>query len=233
MTTKASKGPRPRKPARNGASERAVQVLKRLKKAYPAARCSLDFIEPLHLLVSTILAAQCTDERVNRVTPELFKKYKTPQDYVNAPEGELEEAIRTCGFFRQKAKSIRNACRSIVEKFGGKVPGTMEELLQLEGVGRKTANVILGECFNTPGIIVDTHCTRLAQRLGFTKQTEPAKIEQDLMKIVPEPEWTTFSHCLVFHGRAICTARAPLCSQCPVYDLCPFPRTARGKEIAR
>jgi endonuclease-3 len=216
-----------------GARQRAGKVLARLKAAYPKARCSLEFVEPLHLMISTILAAQCTDVRVNLVTPNLFNKYKTPRDYAEAPDGALEEAIRTCGFYRQKAKSIRNACRTIVERFDGKVPGTMDELLQLNGVGRKTANVILGECFKTPGIIVDTHCTRLAQRLGFTKNTDPARIEQDLMKIVPQPEWTTFSHCLVFHGRAVCNARAPRCSECPVNNLCPFPRTARGKEIAR
>ena len=227
------KGPRAPQAARGSNRERAVQVLDRLKEAYPTARCSLDFVNPLHLMVSTILAAQCTDDRVNIVTPSLFKKYKMPRDYAEAPEGEIEEAIRTCGFFRQKAKNIRNACRTIIDRFGGKVPGTMEELLQLDGVGRKTANVILGECFKTPGIIVDTHCTRLAQRLGFTKNDDPAKIEQDLMKIVPQPEWTTFSHCLVFHGRAVCNARAPRCSVCPVNELCPFPRSARGKEIER
>lgn len=212
---------------------RAAEVLKRLKAQYPDARCSLDFKRPLELLVSTILAAQCTDERVNSVTKSLFKKYRKPEDYVNAPEGELEEDIRSCGFFNQKAKSIRGACRKIIENHGGNVPGTMEELTQLDGVGRKTANVILGECFGVPGIIVDTHCTRVSNRLGFTRNSDPAKIEQDLMNIVPREEWTLFSHCMVFHGRNICVARGPKCSICPVRDLCPFPTTAEGKKAAR
>lgn len=213
--------------------ERAAKVLKRLHKRYPDATCSLDFKEPLQLLVATILAAQCTDERVNMVTKSLFKKYKKPQDYLKAPDGELEEAIHSCGFYRQKAKSIRNACRKIVEQFGGKVPGTMKELLTLDGVGRKTANVILGECFGVPGVIVDTHCTRLTNRLGFTKSDDPKKIEHDIMKLVPQSDWNIFSHCMVFHGRAICMARAPMCSQCPINDLCPFPASPQGKKIAR
>ncbi|NUM54087.1 MAG: endonuclease III [Candidatus Hydrogenedentes bacterium] len=213
--------------------ERAAQVLERLRLQYPDATCSLDFKEPLQLMIATILAAQCTDERVNIVTKSLFKRFKKPQDYLNANDGELEEAIHSCGFYRQKAKSIRSACAKIIENYGGKVPGTMEELLTLDGVGRKTANVILGECFGVPGVIVDTHCTRLTNRLGFTKSDDPKVIEQDIMKIVPRDEWNTFSHCMVFHGRAICSARAPLCSQCPVKDLCPFPSTAQGKKIAR
>lgn len=212
---------------------RAAEVLKRLRKKYPDATCSLDFKNPLQLLVATILAAQCTDERVNIVTQSLFKRYKKPQDYLNAPDGELEDAIHSCGFYRQKAKSIRNACRKIVEQFGGKVPGTMEELLTLDGVGRKTANVILGECFGVPGVIVDTHCTRLTKRLGFTKSDDPKKIEHDIMRLVPQSDWNIFSHCMVFHGRAICIARAPVCSQCPIHDLCPFPATPQGKKIAR
>ncbi|MBX7259001.1 MAG: endonuclease III [Candidatus Hydrogenedentes bacterium] len=213
--------------------ERAVEIFKRLEKDYPDAQCSLDFVDPLQLMISTILAAQCTDERVNIVTKDLFKKYRCPQDYASAPEGELEKAIHSCGFYRQKAKSIRSACRTIIERFGGKVPGTMEELLQLDGVGRKTANVILGECFNTQGIIVDTHCTRLSQRLGLTKHADPAKIEQDLMKVVPNENWTMFSHYLVFHGRAVCSARAPKCSECSVSELCPFSCSAQGKKIRR
>ena len=212
---------------------RALEVFKRLEKDYPDAQCSLDFVDPLQLMVSTILAAQCTDERVNIVTKDLFKKYKTPQDFAGAPEGELEKAIHSCGFYRQKAKSIRSACRTIIDRFDGKVPGTMDELLQLDGVGRKTANVILGECFNTQGVIVDTHCTRLSRRLGFTKHEDAAKIEQDLMKIVPHEHWTMFSHYLVFHGRAVCSARPPRCSECSVNELCPFPRSAQGKKIAK
>ncbi|HRK36209.1 MAG TPA: endonuclease III [Candidatus Hydrogenedentes bacterium] len=213
--------------------ERARTVLSRLQARYPDATCSLDFKEPLQLMVATILAAQCTDERVNIVTKSLFKKYRTANDYLNSPEGELEEAIHSCGFYRQKAKSIRNACKTIIEKFGGKVPGTMEELLTLDGVGRKTANVILGECFGVPGVIVDTHCTRLSNRLGFSKHDDPKKIEQDIMKILPRDDWRVYSHCMVFHGRAVCIARAPRCSECPVRDLCPFPDTTAGRKIAR
>ena len=202
--------------------ERAEEVLKRLRKTYPDARCSLDFTNPLELLVATILAAQCTDARVNKVTPALFKKYKTLQDYVDAPQEALEEAVRTCGFFRQKSKSIKKACASIVEQFGGEVPGTMEELVQLDGVGRKTANVLLGECFDTPGVVVDTHCKRVAARLGFTKHDDPTKIERDLMKIWPRESWTIFSHCLVFHGRNVCQARKPKCEACVLSELCPY-----------
>lgn len=223
----------PLKNTLEGKRARAAEVLRRLRKQYPDATCSLDFKDPLQLLVSTILAAQCTDERVNIVTKSLFKKYRRPQDYVNAPPGELEQDIRTCGFFNQKAKSIRNACKTIIERYGGKVPGTMEELLTLDGVGRKTANVILGECYGVPGVIVDTHCTRLANRLGFTKTTEAGKIEQDIMKIVPREDWNIFSHCLVFHGRAVCNARAPRCSECVVNGLCPFPATPQGRKIAK
>ncbi|HOD50966.1 MAG TPA: endonuclease III [Candidatus Hydrogenedentes bacterium] len=221
------------KMTREANRERAREVLHALARAYPDARCSLDFKDPLQLLVATILAAQCTDERVNITTPALFKRYRTAKDYVSAPDQELQEAIRSCGFYRQKAKAIKTACRTIVEHFGGKVPGTMEGLLQLDGVGRKTANVLLGECFNTPGIIVDTHCKRVSARLAFTKNGDPAKIEQDLMRIVPQERWTEFSHCLVFHGRATCQARNPKCSQCCVRELCPFPDTREGKKIAR
>lgn len=215
------------------ARERALRVYERLCVAYPDARCSLDFRSPLELLIATILAAQCTDVRVNIVTKSLFKKYRRPEDYVNAPVSELEDDIRTCGFYRNKAKSIVSACRKIIADFGGQIPGTMEELLTLDGVGRKTANVLLGECFGGQGIIVDTHCTRLARRLGFTKNSDPVKIERDLMTVWPREHWTLFSHNLVFHGRAVCSARAPKCSECPVADLCPFPRTKEGKRIAR
>ena len=213
--------------------ERAAEVLDRLMEAYPDARCSLDFKNPLQLLVATILAAQCTDARVNLITPSLFKRFKTAKDYATAADEELQKAIQSCGFFRQKAKSIKGACQTIVERFEGTVPGTMEELLQLDGVGRKTANVLLGECFATPGITVDTHCRRVNTRLGFTKNTNPDKIEQDLMRLLPEERWTKFSHCIVFHGRAICQARAPYCSRCCVRDLCPFPDSREGKKIAR
>jgi endonuclease-3 len=163
----------------------------------------------------------------------LFKHYKSAKDFANVPEGELEEAIRTCGFYRQKAKSIREACRDIVEKHGGMVPGSMEELTKLRGVGRKTANVLMAECFEPVGVIVDTHCKRLSNRLGFTKNTDPVKIEQDIMKLLPREHWRMYSHCLVFHGRAVCNARSPRCSQCVVRELCPFPETKEGKAIAK
>ena len=213
--------------------ERAKRVLERLREAYPDARCSLDFSTPLELLVATILAAQCTDARVNIVTKDLFRKYQCAKDYVNVPQEELEKDIQTCGFYRNKAKSIQKACASIIEQHGGAVPGTMEELVALDGVGRKTANVILGECFGGQGVIVDTHCGRISKRLGFTRNTDPVKIEKDLMKVWPPNHWTLFSHLMVFHGRATCIARAPRCSQCPVRDLCPFPETREGKKIAR
>lgn len=206
--------------------ERAGQVFGRLREAYPDARCSLDYRTPLQLLVATILAAQCTDARVNKVTKTLFKKYRKARDYAGAPREELEEAIRTCGFFRQKTGSIVNACTQLVRQHRGKVPGTLEDLVALEGVGRKTANVVLGECFDMPGVVVDTHVRRLAKRLRFTRQDAPAKIEQDLMKIWPRETWTLFSHCLVFHGRTVCLARKQRCAGCPISDLCPFP-TAR------
>jgi len=221
---------------------RARTVFDRLKRAYPDARCALDFTTPLELLVATILAAQCTDVRVNKVTKTLFKKYRKPEDYLAAPRHVLEEDIRTCGFFRQKAKAIVAACTKITDEFGGDVPGTMDALLAINGVGRKTANVLLGECYDTPGIIVDTHCKRVTHRLGFTKNTDPNKIERDLMKIWPQEHlsgrprtdaWTLFSHCIVFHGRAVCVARAPRCSQCPIVDRCPFPDTREGKKTAR
>lgn len=201
--------------------ERADAIFVRLREAYPDARCSLDYKTPLDLLVATILAAQCTDARVNIVTKSLFRKYRKPQDYVNAPRAELEEAVRTCGFFHQKAKSIVNACARIIDAYGGAVPETMEGLLTLDGVGRKTANVLLGECFGTAGVIVDTHCIRLSRRLGFTRSEDPVKIEQDLMKIWPRERWTLNSHYFVYHGRGVCRARDPQCAACPVGGLCP------------
>ena len=213
--------------------ERALKVFEILHRTYPDATCSLNYANPLQLLVATILAAQCTDERVNIVTKDLFRKYKKLEDYLAVPVEELQQDIRTCGFFRQKAKTIVNACRAVRDRFGGKVPGSMEELITLDGVGRKTANVLLAQCFGVPSIIVDTHCRRLSARLGFTRQTDPDKIEQDLMKVWPREVWSQFSHCIVFHGRSICQARAPKCSQCPVAQHCPFPTTAAGKKIAK
>lgn len=213
--------------------ERARLVYDRLDAAYPEAKCSLDHVDPLQLMVATVLSAQCTDVRVNVVTKTLFKEYKTVRDYVEKPREQLEKHIQSCGFYRQKAKNIISACRVIIEKHRGEVPGTLEELVELDGVGRKTANVILGTCFNVPGVVVDTHCRRLSNRLGFTRQQDPAKIEQDLMKIWDKENWSLFSHFMVFHGRAVCAARAPKCSICPINDLCPFPETREGKRIAQ
>lgn len=213
--------------------ERAKRVYARLREAYPDAECSLDFTDPLELLVATILAAQCTDERVNIVTKDLFRRFRTAQDYVDATPAELETAVQSCGFYRNKARNIQAACAAIVNEHGGAVPGTLGELVKLPGVGRKTANVILGECFETPGVVVDTHCSRVSKRLGFTKHDDPVKIERDLMKIWPEDTWTLYSHSMVFHGRRTCGARGPKCSVCCVADLCPFPGTREGKKSAK
>jgi endonuclease-3 len=202
--------------------DRVDRILPVLKATYPAAKCSLDHRSPLELLVATILSAQCTDERVNMVTPGLFKKYKTARDYAAAPDGELETAIQSTGFYRNKAKSIRAMAQSLLDKHGGKVPDTMEELVDLAGVGRKTANVVLGNAFGkNVGITVDTHVARLSHRLGLTSHTDPIKIEQDLIPIVPNADWTLWSHLLIYHGRAICTARNPKCEKCPIQADCP------------
>jgi endonuclease III len=207
--------------------DRAVRIYERLHEQYPDAGVTLDHKNPLQLLVATIMAAQCTDARVNIVTKKLFKKYKKCRDYLAVPREELAKDVMQCGFFNQKAASIQKSCEIIMREHGGKVPGTMEDLVKLPGVGRKTANVILGVCFDTPGIIVDTHVRRVSARLGLTKHTEPDKIEQDLMRVVPRENWTQFSHLLVFHGRSICVARKPKCPECPVYDLCPYPKKTR------
>ncbi len=204
--------------------ERAVLVYERLAAAYPDVCCTLDYKSPFQLLVMTILAAQCTDARVNIVCKSLFRKYKTPKDFADADQEDLEAAVRTCGFFRQKAKSIRESSRILVEQYDGAVPGSMPELLALPGVGRKIANAVLGECFGVQGVIVDTHCRRVTGRLGFTKNTDPARIEKDLLRLWPPDRLTLFSHFMVFHGRAVCMARSPRCPSCPVADLCPYPR---------
>ena len=201
---------------------RARTVLGRLAKAYPDARCALDFSSPLELLVATILSAQCTDVRVNLVTPVLFAKYRTAADYARALPGELENEIRTTGFFNAKAKSIRRAGAAIAAEHGGRVPDSMDELVKLPGVGRKTANVILGNAFGKDeGFVVDTHVGRLARRLGFTRETDPVKVELDLNAIVPKGRRTMAAHELIFHGRQICVARKPRCGLCPVNPLCP------------
>ncbi|MBI2422013.1 MAG: endonuclease III [Candidatus Hydrogenedentes bacterium] len=213
--------------------ERAREVYRRLTALYPEIRCTLDYHSPFQLLLMTSLAAQCTDARVNIVCKTLFQKYPGPADFLKVPIKQLEEDVRPCGFYRNKAKNILETCRILMEDFGGEVPQTMEELTRLAGVGRKTANVILGECFGKQGVIVDTHCTRLTNRLGFSTTQDPVKIEQQLMKVWPPEHWTLFSHFMVFHGRAVCTARAPKCSACTLADLCPFPESREGAKIAR
>lgn len=202
--------------------ERTNRIKQALQKAYPNAHCELIHSSPLELLVATILSAQCTDKRVNIVTEHLFQKYKSAADYVKTPQEELEKDIRTTGFFRNKAKNIKGACRTIVEKYGGRFPDTMETLVQLDGVGRKTANVVLSTAFGkNVGIVVDTHVIRLSSLLQLTQNTTPEKIEQDLMKLVPQTDWGLFSHLLVWHGRHRCIARRPDCEHCEIQKWCP------------
>jgi endonuclease-3 len=203
-------------------------VLGILEKTYPDAKCSLDFTNPLELLVATVLSAQCTDERVNQVTKSLFNKYRSARDYASAPLHELEEDIRSTGFFRNKAKNLKSCGTSLVDRFRGQVPRTLDELVALPGIGRKTANVILGAAFDTPGIVVDTHVSRIAQRLGLTRHQDPVKIEFDLMELVPRPRWTRFSHELIWHGRQICIARNPKCPQCPLLQHCDYGQDTLG-----
>lgn len=201
---------------------RAPEIVKRLTKAYPDAKVALHFSNPLEMLVATILSAQCTDERVNIVTRTLFKKYRKPEDYLRVPESELAADIKPTGFFNQKTKSIRGACRRIVEVYDGQVPDTMEELITLAGVARKTANIVLGNAYGSvEGIAVDTHVRRLAQRLGFSEQKDPDKIEQDLMRLIPKKRWFDFTYVLIDHGRAVCKAPTPRCEECPVSQICP------------
>jgi endonuclease-3 len=203
------------------AAQRIKKFYPILKKTYPDAKCSLDHCDALELLISTILAAQCTDERVNIVAKDIYKKYKSVQDWAKADIAEIEKDIKSTGFYRNKAKSIKNACTMIIEKFDSKVPDTMEHLLELPGVGRKTANVVLGNVYNTPGVVCDTHVIRLSRRLGLSENSDPVKLESDLMEIVPKKSWTLFSHLLVFHGRSICKARKPDCPNCPISQYCP------------
>lgn len=201
--------------------EKVKEVIKRLKKAYPSARIALNFQNPLQLLIATILSAQCTDERVNQVTAELFKKYRTAKDFASAPIEELALDIKSTGFFQQKAKYIKEACRILVEKYGGEVPKTMEELLELPGVARKTANIVLSNAYGViEGIPVDTHVSRLAQRIGLVKSKQAEKIEKELMEIVPREDWFIFPYLLQAHGRKICLAKKPKCPECFLKDLC-------------
>ena len=200
---------------------RARRIVRGLAELYPDARCALDHDGPLQLLVATILSAQCTDKRVNLVTPALFARYRTARDYAAADPRELETAIQSTGFFRNKARSIIACCQQLVAEHGGAVPATLEELVTLAGVGRKTANVVLGNAFGVPGITVDTHVGRLSRRLGLTAATDPEKVERDLMRLIPRKEWTMFSHRLIWHGRLVCHARKPACGGCALAKVCP------------
>ena len=203
-------------------AERAAEIVSLLKRMYPRAKCSLDFTNPFELLIATMLSAQSTDVRVNIVTKSLFRKYPDPETMAKASQVEMERDVRQTGFFRNKARAVIGASKAIVEKHGGKVPATMEELTALPGVGRKTANVVLGNAFKKPvGVVVDTHVTRVSGRLGLTAHSDAVKIEEDLMTLIPQKEWTSFSHRMIAHGREICVARKPKCSQCLLNELCP------------
>ncbi len=208
---------------------KAAKINSILAERYPDAKCSLDFTSPLELLVATVLSAQCTDVRVNIVTKDLFRKYRTAADYANAAQSELEQDIHSTGFYSNKAKSIIGFAKLLVSEHGGEVPRTMDELVRLPGVGRKSANVLLGNAFDTPGIVVDTHVTRVSQRLGLSNNTDAVKIEFDLMALVPRKDWTIFSHRIVFHGRGDCQARKPACDACPVAGLCDYFAAAKSK----
>ena len=201
--------------------KRAEKIYDVFKDIYGRGECTLEYKDPLQLLIATQLAAQCTDARVNLVTPALYKKYPDVYAFANADELELQNDIKSTGFFRNKAKNIIGCCRMLIKDFGGEVPQSMEELLKLPGVGRKTANLVLGDAFGIPGVVVDTHATRLSNRMGFTVNKDPYKIELDLMKIIPKENWGSFCHMLVHHGRAYCDARRPNCAECPIAEFCP------------
>ncbi|MGI8427658.1 MAG: endonuclease III [Pyrinomonadaceae bacterium] len=202
--------------------QRVRKIIRLLKRAYPDAKCSLNHSNAFELLIATILSAQCTDARVNIVTQDLFRKYRQPEDYLKVSDKELQQDIRTTGFFRNKTKSIQGTAKALTEAYGGVVPSTMDQLLELPGVARKTANVVLGNAFGIrAGVVVDTHVTRLSRRLGLTEQKSPEKIEQDLIAIVPKKDWVIFPHLFIAHGRAICKARNPLCAECVVEKVCP------------
>jgi endonuclease-3 len=213
--------------------EKIVKIIEILEKDYPDTRTALRFDNPLELLVATVLSAQCTDERVNRVTESLFQKYRSVRDYAIAELSELEEDIRPTGFFRNKAKAIKGLSGELVDRFNGEVPGNLEDLVSLPGIGRKTANLILGEAFGIPGIVVDTHVKRLVNLIGLTRKTDPQKIEFDLMEIVPKSHWTLFSNLLILHRRAICVARKPKHDQCKIVDLCDEGIRWKGNHQSR
>ena len=213
--------------------QRARKIIAVLKKDYPDAKCSLNHTSPLELLIATILSAQCTDQRVNIVTADLFRKYRSCADYLKVPTSELQEDVRTTGFFRNKTKSIQGACKMLIENYGEQVPETIEELLQLPGVARKTANVVLGNAFGiASGVVVDTHVSRLSQLLGLTANKTAEKIEGDLIELVPKKDWIDFSHLLIYHGRQVCKARKPLCEKCVVEKYCPSSRLKTGRDPA-
>jgi len=219
---KAAPRPKPARSALRPPAERAPEILARLAAAYPDARCSLDFRTPFELLVATILSAQCTDKRVNMVTPKLFATYPTPAALAAAKPEDVEELIKTTGFFRNKTKSLLGVSAALETRHGGDVPNALDQLVELPGVGRKTANVILGNAFGrNEGVVVDTHVTRVSKRLGLTTHDDPAKIEQDLVALFPREQWTMLAHYLIHHGREICEARLPKCSRCPLAELCP------------
>jgi len=212
---------------------RAQKVIDALAKLYPDAHCALEHRTPLQLLIATILSAQCTDARVNMVTPALFERYKTAKDFADADVKELERMIASTGFFRNKARNIVACCQAILAEHGGEVPNTLDVLVKLPGVGRKTANVVLGDAFGVPGITVDTHVGRLSRRLGLTVQEDPVKVEHDLMAVIPRADWTPFSHRMIFHGRQVCFARKPNCPGCTMYTLCPKVGVAPPTAVKR
>ncbi len=213
-----------------GSTEQVHAIIDELRSLYPDAKCSLNYSNPLELLVATQLSAQCTDVRVNIVTEQLFKKYRTVEDYATASQEELEQDIRPTGFYRNKARNIRAACQRIITEYGGEVPRTMAGLLSLAGVARKTANVVLGNAFGiVEGFVVDTHVGRFSRRFGWTKNEDPVKVEQDLMRIIPQQDWLDLSHLLIFHGRAVCYARNPQCERCTLVLLCPSAFIAKNK----
>jgi endonuclease-3 len=207
--------------------KRVKKIIEALSKTIPDSKIALTFSNPLELLIATVLSAQCTDVKVNQVTSDLFKKYRSAKDYAESDLAKLEEEIRPTGFYRNKAKSIQQCCQELVRRFGGDVPKTLEELVTLPGVGRKTANVVLGNAFGTPGIAVDTHVHRVSRRIGLTKNDDPVKIEFDLMEIVPQEEWTHFSNLIIWHGRGTCLARKPLCGICPIRKWCDYGSKAK------
>ncbi|MGF1495286.1 MAG: endonuclease III [Elainellaceae cyanobacterium] len=223
---------------RSGKRKRTLEILARLLQLYPDATCSLDYRTPVQLLVATILSAQCTDERVNKVTPELFRRFPDAGAIASADLAELENLVRSTGFFRNKAKNIQAACRMIMEEFGGEVPNNMDDLLKLPGVARKTANVVLAHAYGiNAGVTVDTHVKRLTNRLGLTTHADPIRIERDLMALLPQPDWENWSIRLIYHGRAVCMARNPACDRCTLADLCPAapatPATEPGEASAK